>query len=279
MHARVCVCACMLVCMCVCACNACMCESSLFQRQFCFVDQIERASEAVLYTTYAYITYMYVRMISNIHNCLSLKLSILLVSGALFPITADSSESLLQCVVRRRKERVEEGREDGEEEGEGREEEVEGEEGDGNRRLRYFLKVMRLFEQVPSPLSVVSVAEMAVQDMDMKDPLCVSVLEPYHSCMYAHTYVCTCISLTPSVGSAIVWRLVQIYVLLWVYLLGANYGFGPSIHFFCCANLGSSVCAIILGSCTQTLDLDHLQILLCKPWIPSGTQPTILCAL
>ena len=114
-------------------------------------------------------------MIPNIHNSLSLKLSILLVSGALFPITADNSESLLQCVVRERKGRAEEGREDGEEEGEGREEEMEEEEGYGNQRLRYFLKVIRLFEQVPSPLSVVSIAEMAVQDMHVEDPLCVSV--------------------------------------------------------------------------------------------------------
>lgn len=71
-----------------------------------------------------------------------------------------------------------------EEEGEEREEEVEekrgeGEEG-GRRRLRYYLRVMRLFEQVPSPLAVVNMAEIAVRDMDGEDPLCVSDI--WHVC-------------------------------------------------------------------------------------------------
>ena len=45
----------------------------------------------------------------------------------------------------------------------------------GERKLRYYLKVMSLFEQVPSPLAVLSVAETAVRHADSNNPLCVSL--------------------------------------------------------------------------------------------------------
>lgn len=83
--------------------------------------------------------------------------------------SGDSSEALLQQVTRSRR-----GSSGGEEESEGGEGEEEEEGEGGKRKLRYYLKVMSLFEQVSCPLAVVDIAKTAVRHTNKDDPLSVS---------------------------------------------------------------------------------------------------------
>ena len=70
----------------------------------------------------------------------------------------DQSESLLQCVC-------------GSEGGDG----GEGSDGgDGGRMVQYYIKVMRLFEQVPSPSYVVRVTKIATNLVNKEHPNAVS---------------------------------------------------------------------------------------------------------
>ena len=95
----------------------------------------------------------------------------------------DPSETLLQQVTRSRRSSSGD-----EEEGEG-DDDVQGEEKE--RKLRYYLKVMTLFEQVSCPLSVVSIAETAVTHADKDDPLSVSSL-PHFLCICCVFMPLTC---------------------------------------------------------------------------------------
>ena len=49
-----------------------------------------------------------------------------------------------------------------------------GEAGDGGRRVQYYVKVMRLFEQVPSPSYVVMVTKIATKLVNRDHPNAVS---------------------------------------------------------------------------------------------------------
>ena len=49
-----------------------------------------------------------------------------------------------------------------------------GEDGDGGRRVQYYIKMMRLFEQVPSPSYVVKVAKIATKLVNRDHPNAVS---------------------------------------------------------------------------------------------------------
>ena len=69
--------------------------------------------------------------------------------------TDDPSESVLQSVC---------GSEGGD----------AGEDDDGGRRVQYYVKVMRLFEQVPSPSYVVRVAKVATKLVNRDHPNAVS---------------------------------------------------------------------------------------------------------
>ena len=82
----------------------------------------------------------------------------------------DSSEALLQQVVRNISGEGEEGEEDNDKQ-------VQGERGE--RTLRYYLKVITLFEQVSCPIGVVSIAKTAVRHAAKDDPLSVSSLLLY----------------------------------------------------------------------------------------------------
>jgi nuclear pore complex protein Nup160 len=87
---------------------------------------------------------------------------------------SDSSEALLQQVVRNISGEGEEGEEDNDKQ-------VQGERGE--RTLRYYLKVITLFEQVSCPIGVVSIAKTAVRHAAKDDPLSVvlwSTLFKYH---------------------------------------------------------------------------------------------------
>ena len=46
--------------------------------------------------------------------------------------------------------------------------------GDGGRRVQYYVKVMRLFEQVPSPSYVIRVAKVATNLVNRDHPNAVS---------------------------------------------------------------------------------------------------------
>jgi hypothetical protein len=70
----------------------------------------------------------------------------------------DPSESVLQSVC-------------GSEAGEAGE---AGDGGDGGRRVQYYVKVMRLFEQVPSPSYVVMVTKIATKLVNRDHPSAVS---------------------------------------------------------------------------------------------------------
>ena len=48
--------------------------------------------------------------------------------------------------------------------------------GDGGRRVQYYIKVMRLFEQVPSPNYVVMVTRIATKLVNREHPNAVSLL-------------------------------------------------------------------------------------------------------
>ena len=48
--------------------------------------------------------------------------------------------------------------------------------GDGGRRVQYYIKVMRLFEQVPSPNYVVKVTRIATKLVNREHPNAVSLL-------------------------------------------------------------------------------------------------------
>ena len=51
-----------------------------------------------------------------------------------------------------------------------------GKAGDGGRRVHYYVKVMRLFEQVPSPSFVIRVAKIATKLVNREHPNAVSLL-------------------------------------------------------------------------------------------------------
>ena len=95
-------------------------------------------------------------MISISINYLSI---VLVVSVLLFILfTDDPSEPLLQRVAGVGNEGVE-----GESEG-----------GGGGRLAQYYIKVLRLFEQVPAPSLVIAVADEATKRVSQDDPNCVS---------------------------------------------------------------------------------------------------------
>ena len=54
----------------------------------------------------------------------------------------------------------------------------EGEEGEseggGGRLAQYYIKILRLFEQVPAPSLVIAVADEATKRVSRDDPNCVS---------------------------------------------------------------------------------------------------------
>ena len=85
---------------------------------------------------------------------------VLFVSALLFILfTDDPSEPLLQRVAGVGSEGVE-----GESEGGG----------GGGRLAQYYIKVLRLFEQVPAPSLVIAVADEATKRVSQVDPNCVS---------------------------------------------------------------------------------------------------------
>ena len=77
----------------------------------------------------------------------------------------DQNETLLSQVTR-----ADSAVEDGE-----MPEETAGDE-ETQRKLRYYLKVMRLFEQANCPLTVIEIAEIALTNLDKTDPHSVSLL-------------------------------------------------------------------------------------------------------
>ena len=82
-------------------------------------------------------------------------------------LAGDDSETLLQCVC-------------GGEDGEG------SDDGDDGRMVQYFIKVMRLFEHVPSPSYVVRVTEVATNLVNRKYP---NAVRPHtHTHTYTHTH-------------------------------------------------------------------------------------------
>ena len=90
---------------------------------------------------------------------------VLFVSALLFILfTDDPSEPLLQRVAGVGSEGVE-----GESEGGGG-----GGGGGGGRLAHYYIKVLRLFEQVPAPSLVIAVADEATKRVSREDPNCVS---------------------------------------------------------------------------------------------------------
>ena len=82
----------------------------------------------------------------------------------------DRSESLLQCVIGG--EAIDTG--DSGDAGD------TGDAGDGGRLVEYYVKVMRLFEQVPSPSYVVRVAEVATSVVNREHPNAVCDTCCYH---------------------------------------------------------------------------------------------------
>ena len=68
--------------------------------------------------------------------------------------------------------------------GEGGEEEGEGSEG-GEGLGQYYVRVMRLFEQVSSPSFVIKIAEIATKKVDKEDPNAVSTT---HTHTHTHTH-------------------------------------------------------------------------------------------
>ena len=89
---------------------------------------------------------------------------VLFVSALLFILfTDDPLEPLLQRVAGVGSEGVE-----GESEGGG------GGGGGEGRLAQYYIKVLRLFEQVPAPSLVISVADEATKRVSREDPNCVS---------------------------------------------------------------------------------------------------------
>ena len=94
-------------------------------------------------------------MISISINSLSI---VLFVSVLLFILfTDDPSEPLLQRVAGIGSEGVE-----------------SESEGGGGRLAQYYIKVLRLFEQVPAPSLVIAVADEATKRVSREDPNCVS---------------------------------------------------------------------------------------------------------
>ena len=77
--------------------------------------------------------------------------------------TDDPSESILQSVC-------------GGEAGEGGEAGDAGDAGDGGRRVGYYVKVMRLFEQIPSPSYVIKVTKIATKLVNKDHPNAVSYM-------------------------------------------------------------------------------------------------------
>ena len=57
---------------------------------------------------------------------------------------------------------------------EGEEVESEGGGGGGGRLAQYYIKILRLFEQVPAPSLVITVADEATKRVSRDDPNCVS---------------------------------------------------------------------------------------------------------